>query len=430
MADQNLPYEYQSQIIAAERRKQLAEALQKQAFGFSGAQGQGRIMPKTSPLAWLANTAAGYLASKGAADAEQKQAGVMQQAEKARQAEMLALLQAPEGERDTLAAGAKFPQTQGLAKTLYDRKQAKLKTVLENVAKYDPVQAANLGLTEQLPTELKAPAPKMPQSGTDSAGNTYSFVTDPAGKVDFKYAPKGLQVINNPAQTEKAALIAGAGKIPEIGASTKTEMERAVDQRDKADRLMALAKDPDVITGFGADPQRFVASLAAKLNLTGPDAVAKTQSLLSNIAEQTLDASLDLKGAITEKEWPRLAQARAGEISYSPAALLELGHIARAKAHNQFIRAARQRQGVGNFAGGEEVLKMYPTPAYGSAAFPENLYKERPDGTMQYVGSIEAILGKAPKAVKPQASQGQPLTVDQLSPEQRQMLLQMLQGGK
>jgi len=201
---------------------------------------------------------------------------------------------------------------------------------------------------------------------------------------------------------EKAIDKAVGGKLPDIFEKSANTIQQAAQSQQAADRILKLAQDPEVITGFGADPRRFLASAASFFNFTGPDAVSKTQALLSHIAEQTLDASIDLKGAITEKEWPRLAQARAGEISYSPAALQELAHIARAKEHNKMILAMRQRNAAATrneSAAG--LASLYPIPQVLELDFPPELYERMGDGTVRYKGSVQALLAKA-ASPKPQ----------------------------
>ncbi len=197
MAETNLPYQYQSQIEAAERRKQLAEALQKQAFGFQGAQGGGRIAAKTSPLAWLANTATGYLSTEGIGKASEKQAQTRQAAEEARQAEMLALMQAPEDQQQTLGIQGKFPETRQLAGELYKRKADKLKAFADTIKDRDNQTAARSVLTGQLPGgDYTSPALPEPTFGTASDGSPYVTTTNLKGEKDVKYAPKGVQVTN------------------------------------------------------------------------------------------------------------------------------------------------------------------------------------------------------------------------------------------
>lgn len=204
MAD-NLPYEYQSQLEAAARRKQLAEALQKQAFGFQGAQGGGRIAAKTSPLTWLANTATGYLASEGAGMASEKQSQVRQAAEQARRDEMLALLQAPEDTQQELGVRGKFSETRALADTLFKRRQEKLKTFVETTKERDNQTAANTVLSGKLPAgTYTSPALPEPVFGKSDDGSPYVSTTNLKGEKDVKFAPKGVQVINQAPGNEAA----------------------------------------------------------------------------------------------------------------------------------------------------------------------------------------------------------------------------------
>jgi hypothetical protein len=65
MAGEMIPPEYAAELERIQKQRAIAQMLQQQSMGFQGAgQGRGRIMPKTSPLAWMANMGTGYLANQ------------------------------------------------------------------------------------------------------------------------------------------------------------------------------------------------------------------------------------------------------------------------------------------------------------------------------------------------------------------------------
>lgn len=283
---------------------------------------------------------------------------------------------------------------QKIADELAKREEARLLGAAKIAGPETPTAAVDWLRNGKIDPNWKAPELDAPTFGVDPGGNSYSLLNQPGRKRDLKYAPKATSVSVDTAG-EKAGITALGKKLPEIAEKTMTTMQGAVKALDDAERIYSLANDPEVTTGALAEPEIFLRNLAVKLGGSGAEGVAKTQALVSSIAEQTLDASIDLKGAITEKEWPRLAQARAGEISYTPAALKTLAQIQRAKEFNKYIQALNQREsGKKNGIGGIEAnLAMFPAPALGSRVFPEEEFGSRPDGTVFYKGSTEPLFG-------------------------------------
>lgn len=401
-----LPIEYQSQIDALKKRQMMAQLLQKQGLNPAIAQSQGRMAARTSPLSFLSSALSSYIGTQADAKADQGISGVKQKYATDARGAVDTFLKTPEEEQDAFAAKTPFAPVREIAKTLAERKKQRVSDFITAVKDVDPAAAGGAALAGNVPrTPYSVPGLKPSETGNLPDGTAYVRDFNRKNEPTTRLVRPPMQINNIPAAGERAATVALAGKLPAIAETVKGQMEKAVDAADKADRIGILVQDPTVITGFGADPARFLASLATKLRITGPDAVSKTQSLLSQIAEQTLDASMDLKGAITEKEWPRLAQARAGEISYSPPALLELSYIAKARAFNEYIRAARQRNAAAQSVdGGENIMAAYPIPSFSPGDMPATLFKPRPDGTVVYVGSIENIIKSSNAA--PQAPAG------------------------
>ena len=71
-----LPPEYEEQLLAAQRRQQMAQALLGRSMAFQGAQGQGPVAARTTPLTWMANSLSGFLAQKAGDSAAKEASGV------------------------------------------------------------------------------------------------------------------------------------------------------------------------------------------------------------------------------------------------------------------------------------------------------------------------------------------------------------------
>lgn len=159
------------------------------------------------------------------------------------------------------------------------------------------------------------------------------------GKVHF--APGGVNVNNSQNQTNALEKVL-VEKIPGVLDSARKEALSAQNQIASANRIMELVKDPQVITGFGADQLTGLASLGAKLGLTGPQGLMKSQELVAEMSKQTLANVHLLPGAITEKERPFLQEAAAGRITWTPEAIQHLAELSAATAHNSLMAASEQ----------------------------------------------------------------------------------------
>lgn len=423
MQDQNLFIET-PELLAEKRKQEIAAMLLKQLSGGAPQVEKTRILAKQPILGALLNAGGQFLARNDLQRADQRIGEITQGQRQKAQEEYSAASNEMMNAPDKNAAIAKFiasgnPMVRALAQAELkavreaQEKEAERKRQLAEAAArlYGEKGATQQGLqtlqTQNIDPNLPiAPAPEpqltFPQS-PEGKSVPFTVNTDPkTGKRTGTAGSLGGTTEIRMGAEEKAIDKAVGGKLPDIFEKSANTIQQAAQSQQAADRILKLAQDPEVITGFGADPRRFLASAASFFNFTGPDAVSKTQAMLSHIAEQTLDASIDLKGAITEKEWPRLAQARAGEISYSPAALQELAHIARAKEHNKMILAMRQRNAAATrneSAAG--LASLYPIPQVLELDFPPELYERMGDGTVRYKGSVQALLAKA-ASPKPQ----------------------------
>ena len=346
--DNSLPPEYMAEIDAANKKRMLAQLLQKQALSFQGAPTGGRVAAKTSPLAWLANAATGYLGASADSAGASNIRNTQNRAFTDQKAEGAALLAAPGDKQDAMAQAGKFSQTQALGKLLYDRRVKQMDGFAASVKDADPAAAANAYLTGKLPSGTYSErAIPNEESKLDAQGNPYLRTTNRKGEAGVHYAPKASTITVDNVGENAAAKAVGA-KIPERYAEVVNGAKSAIAGMETSKRIQALLADPATITGFGANPVAWVANLGAKLQITGPDAAQKTQALFSELASQTLDNVKRLPGAITEKERPFLADASAGRIEWTPQALQRLADISEMAGHNQLVMLHGDYQSLGS----------------------------------------------------------------------------------
>ena len=200
---------------------------------------------------------------------------------------------------------------------------------------------------------------------------------------EVKFAPGGSTFAPTNLGNKKALDDAG-----DVMKASREQVIQGKTALDNAQQLYGLAKDPEVIAGAAAGPSGVLAAFGAKLGITGPDAAAKTQIMLGLQAKQTLQASKDLKGAISDKEKPFLEAASAGQINWTPEALQHLAGLTMATAHNAILTGTQQHQSAGTVTGAEEISKLYPMPPI-QYQLPggEAMWKQQPGGRVQYNGT-------------------------------------------
>jgi hypothetical protein len=233
---------------------------------------------------------------------------------------------------------------------------------------------------------------------------TDPYMTDgPTGKIlvkrnlatnEVEPVDKGMKVTTHVDVGSKETL----KRQGEVMEKARNDQLNAIQARQGAEQILALSKDPEVVTGFGAGPVGGLQSLAAKLGFTDADGAAKTQSLLSALAAGTLEASKDLKGAISEKEKPFLEQAKSGSMNYTPEAIQHLANLAKAVAHNQMLEARRQWTSANSIPGGESMGSLYPQPDFGEWTMDEKEFPETAAGRVRYNPALSPLgAGGAPQ---------------------------------
>lgn len=403
MADQMIPPEYAAELERIQKQRAIAQMLQKQAMGFEGAQqGRGRIMPKTSPLAWMANMGTGYLANQADAAGAGKASEVQTRMLQDQNSEVEALLKTPQPEQYAKGQLGKFDRTRKLAEALLKRNDERVGKFADVTKDFDPSTAGTAALTGQLPAgNSYAPPPLKPSEfGTAPDGATYVRDFNRKNEGSTKFAPKGI-VIDNAG--EKAADKAVGAKIPERFDELTKTAQAAMNTMESARRIQGIIQEPAVLTGFGAGAREGVASLGALLGLTGPDAAAKTQALLAEMAGQTLANVKKLPGAITEKERPFLELASSGRIEFTKEAIQRLADISLMANHNLLVQtrsdyesAAASKQGAASGA-----AEVWPFPKGWEFSADPAKYIETGKGTGRYrlrdLGNTPAPAAPAPR---------------------------------
>lgn len=381
---QNLPPEYAAQLQALQRKKQFAELLSQRAFAPQQTEMVSGRAVKRSPLSQIAQALTGVVSQSGAANADSEMARVMQGYQQKADSELAAAQNLPEMEAIKRLRVSRDPRAQKLAETMYKALQDRAMKK-GDILKGEDTNAAIQAVDGTLSQDYKLPS-LGPVTFGQEGPNRYALVPQKNGGREFKWAPMQQQTTIDVAG-ERGVVKAIGAKVPDVLESARNTAMQAQDGLNQSQLLIRLARDPETITGFGAGPVAGIAALAAKMGFTGPDAVAKTQGLLSAIAGQTLEASKDLKGAITEKEKPFLEEAKAGRLSYTPEALTHLAALATAVNHNKLIAAREQWQGAASVQGAENGVKMWPFPPI-EHTLPEGIqFGEGPQGRIKYDGS-------------------------------------------
>ena len=421
-ANMALPPEYQAQLVEAQRRQAMAQALLQRSMGFQGAQSQGPVAAKTSPLTWMANSLSGYLAQQAGDKASKDVLGVQQRYAGDEVKELERLQGLPEDQRLLQGQRSTFPRAQALAKALQDQRAKRLEMFGQATKEVDPGAAANAAISGQLPGSYQAPAPKPITEAKMSDGTPYLVSAGAKGTTTPHFPPKGTNV-NIDQTAETAATKAIYGKLPERMEAVTGAAKKAIETAQSAERISALVKDPATITGFGAGPLAGLAGLGAKLGLNGPDAAAKTQALMSELANQTLANVSRLPGAITEKERPFLEMAAAGQISFTAEAIARLADIAKVSAHNTLMGSMREYNSIVSDPAAASAARMWPFPKGWNFQVDPAKYQETGTDTnlYRYIGGNGTPLENPAKvAARPTAP-----TAGTLSPQEAAELAEL-----
>lgn len=432
-----------------QRRRALMETMLAQAGGGQGRMVGGHYIRGTNPLVGLASLAGGYLLSRDQ-DQLEAQARTRYQEDLAkglqgyfdrrdgRPGEVMNDQQAEALMRDdvapTLAEPVKADPRQAVIEALSSQHpilqqlgQMELSGMLkQKSAGLDVKDLLPYADPESIPQLLvqgaKAFQPKTSKRDVQDisigGGLWQSFEVGPDGRVDmqrpigqpFSKRPTASDVnIGNGDQIPKEL----AKAQPEIFKEARGQVQSAIRQIQTSDRIERLAQDPQIIAGALARPELLLQNLGARLGFTGPEAATKTQAMMRELAQATLANVKQLPGPLSEKELPFLEAASAGQIEFTPEAILRIARLQKAAAHNSLMDAYSIYKSNAGLAGGEMYKQAYPLPRQGSYQLDPSIY-EVDEGNM-------ATLRESTAASPRPAAGGQPIPLEQY--------LQQLRGG-
>jgi hypothetical protein len=319
--NQYLPPEYAAQIAEAQRRQAMAQALLQRSMGFQGAQSQGPVAAKTSPLTWMANSLSGYLAQNVGDKASKDIAGVRQRMTQDEQGELARLQGMPEEQRIPEAQRSQFPRAQALAKALQDQRMKRLEMFGSAVKDTDPQSAARAAQSGMIPPEYQSPQMPAPQEGKLADGTPMVTTTNRKGEQSVQFPPKGVNV--NMPGTERAAA---------LGVTTK-QLE---DRRGGADAAKATyaaatqaldALEQGAKAGGGEEVKQILRKTAQAFGIAVP-ATAETNELQMALGNAVLGNAAKLRPA-SDTDLKILAQI-VGSINTDPTALTKALAMAQA----------------------------------------------------------------------------------------------------
>lgn len=210
-------------------------------------------------------------------------------------------------------------------------------------------------------------------------------------------AISGGQTINIDTQGNRAAI---ENSVKLLG-PLREQMQTSRGMLETSSRILQLSKDPQVIQGFGAGVGVGVSSLAAKLGFTGPDAAAKTQALMKDMATNALEAGQKMKGSFSDADILFLKEASAGNINLTPEAIQHAAGLAMMAGHNTLMDSMNQFEEVRKTPGAEAIANQYPRPRIGKYSLPKDLFDVDSGNYATFRSPLQqptAPVGAAPKA--------------------------------
>lgn len=453
MSDQMLPPEYQSQIDALRKKQMLAQLLQKQGLNPQMAQSQGRMAARTSPLSFLSSALSAYVGSQADAKADAGISGVKQKYATDAQGAIDSFLQAPETEQMGLGAKSPFPQVQSLAKALAERRQKALEAGATIAGKVDPNAGLGMLQSGQFPTQPVQPrAVKPSEEGTLSDGTRYVRDYKPDGTPTTRLVRPPISITNQiPRAESRLGLdILESGLKPREEAATAAK--NVVSSTNRAmDSLVRGAQ-----AGGGQTLKQALRKTAQAFGITPPE-TAETDELRMALGSAILAEAAKLK-PISNTDIDFLKEI-VGSINTDPNALTRALAFMQAEAirglqnFGKYVQeqgATLQDPQAKSRLAGVTVGNELPNQLFGPTAFQMAVMQQLQQGGGD-ISMFQKPAGKLAKgegaAFEPGATfdirnpaaalpVGQPtgapqvLTVDQLTPAQREMLLKKLQGGQ
>lgn len=363
-----------------QRQREIAMMLLKDLQGGVKMQDSGKILAKMPMKAVLMNSAAQGFAQSDIARADRNQAG----RQKASQEEFLRGVEGFNSSPDKNQAIAQLMASKNpmlramaaeqakIAREQAEKEAARRAEAAKEAAKlrgeFGDLAGAETTLRDtNINPNRPVPSPRAPEftEQITSDGKKLPSVTnyDLRGKATGAFGPAGTNVtVQNDLRQANAATEAFGKESPKVLREAREGAQKAIQGLESSERILDILKDPAVMTGSFAEPRLFVAKVGDLLGFRGPEGIGQTQSLMSELASQTLAQVRRLPGAITEKERPFLEMAAAGKLDYTPEAMRRLAEIAQVAAHNELMDLVGQYDSTAALPGVGENAKMFPFP--------------------------------------------------------------------
>ena len=170
---------------------------------------------------------------------------------------------------------------------------------------------------------------------------------------------------------------------------------------DSAQRIYELSQDPQLISGAFATPLAFLSGVGAKLGLNGPEAAAKTQAMLTDLAGNALARGQEMKGSFSDADIQFLKDVTAGKLEASPQTMRQVAALAYSASHNAILGATEMysgNKGISEMT--QRASAMYPMPPIRHKNLDPKLFTDdEVTGRMRYNSPLTAP--KSGKASEP-----------------------------
>lgn len=351
----NLPPEVAAQLQALQRRQQMAQMLQQQAFSPRPTEMMGSHAVRQSPLGGIARALTGYVTGRTLQGLDKEQAGVMGDYSR-KQGEELAMLGGmgdPKAKISAmLASSDPVIRQMGLKAQAAAMEPEEYMAPVRN-AEGNLVQFSKRGsikdsgvkgerklmtvgkevLDEADPTKPVASYSEQFGDTVTIDGDRYQQIKHPNGSVELKKldnAPKVTNTTNVQVQAEKAfdAAFGGAsGKSLAEGVEARPGAINAITSLQKAQELLTKG----IYTGMGADWKKALAKGGNLFGLSDGGKAARTEQFMTELGEVVLPRLKDIGGNDTKEEREYIERTVGGQISMEPEALAKALASAEAK---------------------------------------------------------------------------------------------------
>ena len=258
-----LPYEYQLEQQQIARKRSMAQALLQRGMQPQAAPLMfGRYAAHQGKLPAIANAIAAFMGQRGLGQAEEESTALM----------------------GKVGAAQEQQRQTGIAAALAD---ARSKRALETAKLIGGDRGASWLQADNPDNPIPAmPAPEI-QYAKAPDGSNIAYTLDPdTGKVDFKFAPKGMQITNdvklgNDVNSDAAKYFNYGGKGYELGQTHRTALQNTQELLNTLDQNPAMGAGAD---GFQA-ARKWAETMGASVSpTTTPTELAKMQ-----LGQKTLD---------------------------------------------------------------------------------------------------------------------------------------------